>query len=148
VSDSRHRKRSAGADPSVVSSGLAPSSSIFSETVPLCPLCTAVTKADAISNGQPAGKKRKLANGACAGSRGYGGNGRDDDEEDEEEHYVNPWKDKPILKPDITFFGQALDDSFDRCLLADREEVDLLVVVGTSLQVRCTRRSSHSAFAS
>jgi NAD-dependent histone deacetylase SIR2 len=38
-------------------------------------------------------------------------------------------------QPDITFFGQALDKSFDECLFKDREEVDLLVIIGTSLKV-------------
>ena len=40
-----------------------------------------------------------------------------------------------IMKPDITFFGQALDSQFDECLFRDREEVDLLVIIGTSLKV-------------
>ncbi len=40
-----------------------------------------------------------------------------------------------IMKPDITFFGQALDSEFDECLYRDREEVDLLVIIGTSLKV-------------
>ncbi|KAK8847568.1 hypothetical protein IAR55_005427 [Kwoniella newhampshirensis] len=40
-----------------------------------------------------------------------------------------------IIKPDITFFGQALDSEFDQCLFKDREEVDLLVIIGTSLKV-------------
>lgn len=40
-----------------------------------------------------------------------------------------------IMKPDITFFGQALDSKFDECLFRDREEVDLLVIIGTSLKV-------------
>ena len=38
-------------------------------------------------------------------------------------------------QPDITFFGQALDFEFDECLFKDREKVDLLVVIGTSLKV-------------
>ena len=38
-------------------------------------------------------------------------------------------------QPDITFFGEKLTDEFDRALLADREEVDLLLVIGTSLNV-------------
>ena len=38
-------------------------------------------------------------------------------------------------QPDITFFGQALDSEFDECLFKDREKVDLLVVIGTSLKV-------------
>lgn len=40
-----------------------------------------------------------------------------------------------IMKPDITFFGQSLDSQFDECLYRDREEVDLLVIIGTSLKV-------------
>lgn len=38
-------------------------------------------------------------------------------------------------QPDITFFGQALDSKFDECLFKDREKVDLLVIIGTSLKV-------------
>lgn len=38
-------------------------------------------------------------------------------------------------QPDITFFGQALDSEFDECLFRDREQVDLLVIMGTSLKV-------------
>lgn len=95
--------------------------------MPLCPVCTAATAAaaEAASSSEPASKKRKLGHG-----HGYIAESDGDDED-----YVPPWKDAPLLKPDITFFGQALDDAFDRCLLADREEVDLLIVVGTSLQV-------------
>lgn len=39
------------------------------------------------------------------------------------------------MQPDITFFGQALDSQFDECLFRDREKVDLLVIIGTSLKV-------------
>jgi hypothetical protein len=73
--------------------------------------------------------------------------------------YGNAWKDKAIIKPDIVFFGSVpsslrfdfewtyrslafpsryrenLSDEFDRKLLADRDEVDLLIVMGTSLRV-------------
>lgn len=38
-------------------------------------------------------------------------------------------------QPDITFFGQALSSEFDECLFRDREKVDLLIVIGTSLRV-------------
>jgi NAD-dependent SIR2 family protein deacetylase len=38
-------------------------------------------------------------------------------------------------KPDITFFGQALDSQFEECLHTDREKVDLLLIIGTSLKV-------------
>jgi NAD-dependent SIR2 family protein deacetylase len=39
-------------------------------------------------------------------------------------------------QPDITFFGEQLADDFDNLLYQDREEVDLLIVIGTSLKVR------------
>lgn len=40
-----------------------------------------------------------------------------------------------ILKPDITFFGEKLPDDFDRCVFEDRDKVDLILVMGTSLKV-------------
>jgi NAD-dependent histone deacetylase SIR2 len=39
------------------------------------------------------------------------------------------------LQPDITFFGEKLDDSFEKSLQEDRDQVDLLLVIGTSLKV-------------
>ncbi len=39
------------------------------------------------------------------------------------------------LQPDITFFGEKLTDDFDKALLEDRPQVDLLLVIGTSLKV-------------
>lgn len=47
----------------------------------------------------------------------------------------------PILRsetaaqPDITFFGEKLTDNFEKCLEADREQADLLLIIGTSLKV-------------
>lgn len=41
-----------------------------------------------------------------------------------------------IMKPDITFFGEALPDEFSRRLVDhDRFKTDLVVVIGTSLKV-------------
>ncbi|GJD05665.1 NAD-dependent histone deacetylase Sir2 [Galdieria sulphuraria] len=40
-----------------------------------------------------------------------------------------------IIKPDIVFFGEALSDQFFDCFESDRETADLLLVIGTSLQV-------------
>ena len=54
------------------------------------------------------------------------------------------------MQPDITFFGEKLDDVFDRSLAEDREKVDLLLVIGTSLKVApvadilCTLRRCFS----
>mmetsp|Transcript_14850 Transcript_14850/g.35997 ORF Transcript_14850/g.35997 Transcript_14850/m.35997 type:complete len:190 (+) Transcript_14850:613-1182(+) len=39
------------------------------------------------------------------------------------------------VKPDIVFFGESLPDRFHRLLRTDIQEADLLLVMGTSLQV-------------
>lgn len=39
------------------------------------------------------------------------------------------------MKPDIVFFGEALPSDFHDSLPVDREKVDLLIVVGSSLKV-------------
>ncbi|CAD6564613.1 MAG: NAD-dependent histone deacetylase sir2 [Tremellales sp. Tagirdzhanova-0007] len=58
-----------------------------------------------------------------------------DGESDSDEEGEWAGGDPGIMKPDITFFGQALDSDFDDCLFRDRDEVDLLVIIGTSLRV-------------
>ena len=40
-----------------------------------------------------------------------------------------------LMKPDIIFFGEQLPESFHRLLPEDREKVDLLIVMGSSLKV-------------
>jgi NAD-dependent SIR2 family protein deacetylase len=49
--------------------------------------------------------------------------------------YVRAHRGDADDQPDITFFGQALDFKFDVSLSEDREKVDLLVIIGTSLNV-------------
>lgn len=39
------------------------------------------------------------------------------------------------MKPDIVFFGEKLPNAFDKSLKEDREQVDLLIVMGSSLKV-------------
>ncbi|KAI9227647.1 MAG: DHS-like NAD/FAD-binding domain-containing protein, partial [Piptocephalis tieghemiana] len=58
-------------------------------------------------------------------------NARPDQEEDEEEEEMEVG----VMKPDIVFFGEKLPDSFDHALLRDRDQVDLLIVMGSSLKV-------------
>ncbi|XP_072533536.1 NAD-dependent protein deacetylase sirtuin-1 isoform X2 [Salminus brasiliensis] len=41
-----------------------------------------------------------------------------------------------IMKPDIVFFGENLPESFHRAMKQDKDEVDLLIVIGSSLKVR------------
>lgn len=40
-----------------------------------------------------------------------------------------------VMKPAITFFGEALGDTVSRSLEADRKKVDAVIVIGTSLSV-------------
>ncbi|KAJ7504400.1 SIR2-domain-containing protein [Mycena galericulata] len=91
---------------------------ILAQKVPLCSVCNAPAAA-----GKPKPKKKspKKAKG-----------GWDSDDEDESDGPTYP---PGIMKPDITFFGEKLADHFDHSLAADRNEVDLLLVIGTSLKV-------------
>ncbi|VDP00369.1 unnamed protein product [Soboliphyme baturini] len=41
-----------------------------------------------------------------------------------------------IMKPDIVFFGESLPREFHECIARDKEAVDLLVVMGSSMKVR------------
>jgi hypothetical protein len=41
-----------------------------------------------------------------------------------------------VMKPDIVFFGEGLPDEFHHALEDDKTEVDLLIVMGSSLKVR------------
>ena len=92
---------------------------IFAREVPKCPRCE-----ERKQNEKPR-KKRKLGNGKSWRPTDES----DDDDDDDELPGLG------ILKPDITFFGEKLSDSFDHALLADRDHVDLLIVMGTSLKV-------------
>lgn len=40
-----------------------------------------------------------------------------------------------LIKPGVTFFGEKLEDKVGKALEADREKVDALIVIGTSLSV-------------
>ncbi|KAM9477339.1 NAD-dependent protein deacetylase sirtuin-1 isoform 2-T2 [Clarias gariepinus] len=41
-----------------------------------------------------------------------------------------------IMKPDIVFFGENLPEAFHRAMKQDKDDVDLLIVIGSSLKVR------------
>lgn len=57
-----------------------------------------------------------------------------DDSSDDNSEYDIP--SAGVMKPDITFFGEALPDEFSKRLTEhDREKVDLVIVIGTSLKV-------------
>lgn len=40
------------------------------------------------------------------------------------------------MKPDIVFFGEGMPDEFHRAMALDKEECDLIIVIGSSLKVR------------
>ena len=62
--------------------------------------------------------------------KGHGTDSTDD--EDEDDDVIAPG----VMKPDITFFGEALPSTFhDRLIKHDLELVDLVLVIGTSLKV-------------
>ena len=41
-----------------------------------------------------------------------------------------------IMKPDIVFFGESLPEEFHRQMEIDKDDCDLLIVMGSSLKVR------------
>ncbi|GAA5848875.1 hypothetical protein JCM8547_006374 [Rhodosporidiobolus lusitaniae] len=111
--------------------GSAIEADVFASRVPLCPYCTPLLKEEEREREErekeePPRKKKKR------------NEWEEDSEEEEEERRREgrgEWDGKALVKPDIVFFGEALSDEFDRRLLEDREEVDLLLVMGTSLRV-------------
>lgn len=91
--------------------------------IPRCDRCIAALRAGGST-------KRKRTKRSSSGRRSrYSSNDSDDDGD-----YDIP--DAGIMKPDITFFGEALPDKFhSRLVKHDRDQVDLVIVIGTSLKV-------------
>ena len=79
---------------------------------------------------QKQGKKRKRA------SNGQGARKKRSSDEDSESDGAFDIPQPGIMKPDITFFGEALpNDFFDRLKDVDKDKVDLVIVMGTSMKV-------------
>ena len=122
---------------------------ILAGRVPLCKVCNPgggdTGKGSKISKEKSKASKKKRKN-----------NGWDDDESEEEEPdlpdyppgimkvffcssiFIRHTANRPFVmnhQPDITFFGEKLTDDFDRALEEDRERVDLVLIIGTSLKV-------------
>ncbi|KAH9893527.1 DHS-like NAD/FAD-binding domain-containing protein [Cubamyces lactineus] len=91
---------------------------IMNQRVPLCKYCNTAQPSAVPAKAGKKGKRRK--------------EGWDSDASDEPEPPAYP---PGIMKPDITFFGEKLDDVFERSLMEDRHQVDLLIIIGTSLKV-------------
>ncbi|KAH6690681.1 DHS-like NAD/FAD-binding domain-containing protein [Plectosphaerella plurivora] len=82
------------------------------------------------SSSSAASRKRAAANRRRTAGLDFS----DDEDEDDNSDFDIP---QPgIMKPDITFFGEDLPDAFGRRLAThDRDRVDLVLVIGTSLKV-------------
>ena len=77
------------------------------------------------------GLKRKRSSNSSSNSRKRRQSYEDSTDDEDDDITV-----AGVMKPDITFFGEPLADSFHRRLLDhDREKVDLVLVIGTSLKV-------------
>lgn len=106
-----------------------PGETIFEDirngNIPRCDRCISQQRAAL----KPAAMKRKRsANGLDKKKR------RGSSDEDDDTEYNLP--EAGVMKPDITFFGEALPDRFsDRLTGHDRDLVDLVIVMGTSLKV-------------
>ncbi|OJD20251.1 hypothetical protein ACJ73_08416 [Blastomyces percursus] len=92
------------------------------------PECTACKE---LLTARPCGMKRKRSsNGSQAKDRRR----QDFDDSSDDEDYDIPTP--GVMKPDITFFGEDLPSAFSKRLIGhDRELVDLVIVIGTSLKV-------------
>ncbi|KAL4881549.1 SIR2-domain-containing protein [Aspergillus karnatakaensis] len=92
------------------------------------PECAQCRKQIAEEAQKPQGQKRKRNSNGAHKDRKNDGDSSDD------EGYEIPTP--GVMKPDITFFGEDLPDEFGRRLLHhDRDRVDLVIVIGTSLKV-------------
>ncbi|KAJ4407568.1 NAD-dependent histone deacetylase sir2 [Didymella pomorum] len=79
---------------------------------------------------QKPGMKRKRA------SNGHPARKKRSSDEDSESDGAFDIPQPGIMKPDITFFGEALpNDFFDRLKDVDKDKVDLVIVMGTSMKV-------------
>ncbi|GJJ73067.1 NAD+-dependent protein deacetylase SIR2 [Entomortierella parvispora] len=85
--------------------------SIFKQEVAYCTRCKKPT---------PPPRKNK--------PKGRYSSSDEDESEDEDRHPA-------LMKPDIVFFGEKLPPVFDQRLKEDKQEVDLLIVIGSSLKV-------------
>ncbi|CAE6418336.1 unnamed protein product [Rhizoctonia solani] len=92
---------------------------IFAQRIPLCKICNKPTPS---AKGKPKSKKKDVWNPKQKDA-------------DDDMDIPTPALPKGIMKPDIVFFGEPLNDEFDHCLFSDRDSVDLLLVIGTSLKV-------------
>ncbi|TVY16489.1 NAD-dependent protein deacetylase [Lachnellula arida] len=100
---------------------------IRANRIPRCDKCIALLRAQKGANGM---KRKRSANGQEKKRRRFDSNSDSEEEED----YDIP--EAGVMKPDITFFGEPLPTRFsERLTTHDKDLVDLVIVMGTSLKV-------------
>lgn len=98
--------------------------------IPFCPKCAAPRRTTHNS------RKRKLARDGTEKKKPRRRPGDYDSAGSDSEYSSDLPSRGGLMKPDITFFGEALPDEFSRRLVdVDRFRTDLVVVIGTSLKV-------------
>ncbi|OAA46473.1 NAD-dependent histone deacetylase, silent information regulator Sir2 [Beauveria brongniartii RCEF 3172] len=105
--------------------------------IPRCPQCAQAAAASTTT--RASSSKRRRAAAEKKRRRWSADDSSDDDAAASHYGASTAYYDAPsagVMKPDITFFGEALPDEFSRRLTEnDRDKVDLVIVIGTSLKV-------------
>ncbi|KAI1310720.1 DHS-like NAD/FAD-binding domain-containing protein [Xylaria venustula] len=97
--------------------------------IPRCGKCIAALR----SKGLGPLKRKRSSNSATSKKSRRNFNDFDDDDDDDGAYDIPQ---AGVMKPDITFFGEPLPDEFSKRLVKhDRNLVDLVIVIGTSLKV-------------
>ncbi|KAI1141815.1 putative histone deacetylase SIR2 [Hypoxylon sp. FL0543] len=95
--------------------------------IPRCAKCVA-----SLRSGNGSMKRKRSYNSKANGKKTR--RRSSEEEEDDDDQYDIP--SAGVMKPDVTFFGEELPDEFSQRLVKhDRDLVDLVVVIGTSLKV-------------
>jgi NAD+-dependent protein deacetylase SIR2 len=96
--------------------------------IPRCDACLRAILEEQSSTGMK--RKRSKHDMDKKRQRKFEGSSDSSDEEDDNIPEAG------VMKPDITFFGEALPDKFsERLTNHDKDKVDLVIVIGTSLKV-------------
>ncbi|KAK4158397.1 SIR2-like protein [Chaetomidium leptoderma] len=114
-----------------------PGDSLFSEIkagdIPRCRKCAQGNRTTTNSGGNS--RKRKVNKDGTEKKPRRRPGDYDSNSDSEFDHAPVNWS-CGVMKPDITFFGEPLPDEFSKRLTEhDRDRVDLVIVIGTSLKV-------------
>ncbi|KAH6616975.1 DHS-like NAD/FAD-binding domain-containing protein [Chaetomium tenue] len=115
-----------------------PGESLFPEIkagdIPRCRKCAQGTRTTSNSSNTNGRKRKVQRDGTDKKPRRRPGD-YDSNSDSEFDAVPTNWS-CGVMKPDITFFGEPLPDEFSRRLTEhDRDRVDLVIVIGTSLKV-------------